>query len=393
MIGVIADDLSGAAEIAGLAYRYGLDPVVCLDPSQAISGERICVWDTDTRSCRPEEAARRIEKTAVELRRKNPDWIFKKVDSVLRGNIAVELETLGRLFKAKRIILIPANPSLGRTINAGRYYIDGCLLEKTDFIEDPELRAKTSRVVDLLGPLDRGKAVSAQVEDYCPHPEQKGIICGDATTIEEVARWAGKLDKDTLPAGGSDFFTAILEKRGFQLIDKFIPLKWPSRTLLISGTAAPASGDRITKAESEGIPVCRMPVQLMSNNTDFEKFIDEWEIRATACLHENNRVIVTIGRARSEDPNDPPRLGKYLCELTRRLLCKEKIAHLCIEGGATASRIIRGQNWNYLKVIHEWTRGVVSMRIPIKSGPILTIKPGSYPWPGELWGSRRLADN
>ena len=49
--------------------------------------------------------------------------------------------------------------------DAGRYYMHGCPLEETDFIEDPELRAKTSRVVDLLGPLDIGKAVSAQVEE------------------------------------------------------------------------------------------------------------------------------------------------------------------------------------------------------------------------------------
>ncbi len=392
MIGVIADDLSGAAEIAGLAYRYGLDSVVRLEPSQDFSSEKLCVWDTDSRSCTAKEAEIRVEKTASELLKKNPDWIYKKVDSVLRGHIAVELDVLNRVFEQTRTILIPANPSLGRTIKNGHYYVHGQPLEETDFIDDPELMAKTSKVVELLGPAHKAKVVYGQAEDFHSLPAE-GIICGDAATTEDIIHWTAKLDELTLPAGGSDFFTAILEKRGFRLSKRSSTRNWPTRTLLISGSASKASGERIAEAESEGIPVCRMPEKLMQKKADAEKLIEEWENRVALCLRENDRVIVTIGKPRSKDSGDALRLGEHLCELTRRLMKKEKIEHLCIEGGATASRIIRRQKWNCLQVIHEWTRGVVSMKIQNKSGPILTIKPGSYPWPSELLEKRCTANN
>ena len=47
-------------------------------------------------------------------------------------------------------MLIPANPSRGRCIANGRYFIHGTLLSETEFARDPEFPARSSDVLALL---------------------------------------------------------------------------------------------------------------------------------------------------------------------------------------------------------------------------------------------------
>ena len=43
--------------------------------------------DTNTRSCSEQESARRVAEVVRKVCRMRPDWLFKKVDSVLRGPV------------------------------------------------------------------------------------------------------------------------------------------------------------------------------------------------------------------------------------------------------------------------------------------------------------------
>jgi uncharacterized protein YgbK (DUF1537 family) len=115
MIAVIADDLTGAAELGGIALRHGLTSEVQTEFHPTDEAE-VIVIDTDSRSCPPEEAAARIRAQAQELTSIGFDWLYKKVDSVLRGPVVAELEALLAASGRQKALLVPANPSLGRTI-------------------------------------------------------------------------------------------------------------------------------------------------------------------------------------------------------------------------------------------------------------------------------------
>ena len=86
MLGVIADDLTGAAEIGAVGWRHGLRAEITLGGAQDSDADLICV-DTDSRSCDPLEAGKRAAKAAGMLQDCGADWIFKKTDSILRGNV------------------------------------------------------------------------------------------------------------------------------------------------------------------------------------------------------------------------------------------------------------------------------------------------------------------
>ena len=90
MIAVIADDFTGAAEIGGIGLRHGLNVIIETEPIRNRLADLIIIA-TDTRSLRADEASRQITQITEHLLQFNPKFIFKKIDSVLRGNIKEEL--------------------------------------------------------------------------------------------------------------------------------------------------------------------------------------------------------------------------------------------------------------------------------------------------------------
>ena len=100
---VVADDLSGAVEVASVlgARRIALGHA---------DGD---VIDLDTRELPPEEAARRIRALDGRI-------TFKKIDSLLRGNVQAEIEAL-----SGEVIVAPALPVEGRTVRDGVLHVHG----------------------------------------------------------------------------------------------------------------------------------------------------------------------------------------------------------------------------------------------------------------------------
>jgi len=91
MIAVIADDFTGAAEIGGVGLRYGLQ-VLIETVVNDVSNVDLLVIATDTRSLEASQASEEMAKITGQLMQLHPDIIFKKIDSVLRGHVALELE-------------------------------------------------------------------------------------------------------------------------------------------------------------------------------------------------------------------------------------------------------------------------------------------------------------
>ena len=211
MIAVIADDFTGAAEIAGLGLRYGLkveiESFVYTD-----SDADLLIIATDTRSLNEEEAYNEVLSITKQLKKVNCNWIYKKTDSVFRGHIYKELKAMLEGHDYTKSLLVPANPSLGRKIKDSIYYIDNQYLHETNFSEDPDFVLITSDVVKLIRP-EEGKPVSVVKPDQAI--SNRGITIGEADTENDLKKWASKINNEILPAGGAGFFAALLEAQGY----------------------------------------------------------------------------------------------------------------------------------------------------------------------------------
>src|SRR6187402_249372 len=96
MIAVIADDFTGAAELAGISLRYGL--MVELFLGNVISTDSdVLIICTDSRSVDKEEAKKQTAEAIKNIQLFNPKFIYKKIDSVLRGHVLEEIAVQEKL--------------------------------------------------------------------------------------------------------------------------------------------------------------------------------------------------------------------------------------------------------------------------------------------------------
>ncbi len=390
MIVVLADDLTGAAEIGGIAWRYGLSTEIQTEFQPATDADLIVV-DTDTRACTPLGAAQRVAALAEQCRRAGITRLFKKVDSVLRGPVLAELAALLAALGRSRALLAPANPSLGRTIQAGNYWVNGALLHHTDFANDPGYPAATSNVKAMLEQRS-GSDVAAQWPVVMLSPGQvlppAGICVGESAGGEDVAHWAAMLDEATIPAGAAEYFAAFLEASGYiaRQDAPAIPAA-ASGNLFVSGSTARASRMFYQQCEATGVPVLRLPAALLELPPQTDLLLTEWAQAAVQALQNHPQAVIAIDRPVRNLPDLPHRLTEYLSTVTEQILADYQVKHLWVEGGATAAALIRRLNWQQFRLQQELRPGVVSLQVGGAVYPILTMKPGSYTWPADVLNS------
>jgi uncharacterized protein YgbK (DUF1537 family) len=339
---VLADDLSGAAEVAGIAWRCGLRSRVSI--SGRGDGEcDVLVISTETRLAPAAKAAAVVRALGVAP-------AFKKIDSVLRGPVRAEVEAALALSGKTRALLVPANPSMGRTIHAGQYAIHGVALADTAFKDDPDYPAHTSSVVDLLARVEGHEPLYSAGGGPLPN---RGIVVGDAETIEDVAAWSRLVDDRTLAAGGSDFFRALLGNPGLRS-----GVAMPAgRVLTVSGT--------LTLAEQHHSRVFPMR--------------DGWIAETVEAMRRDGAATMALGR-----DLDASRSADFLEQLTAAAVAVIDAARpdvVCVEGGSTAASLARRLGWDGFAVEGEAATGV-SILVPDAAPQMrFVVKPGSYLWP------------
>ncbi len=383
MIGVIADDLTGAAELAGVGLRYGLSAEVVSAPETGGDAELVCV-DTDSRSCPPEDAGCRAAEAAGKLRASRAEWIYKKVDSVLRGHIVAELEAIMAQFRLNRALLLPANPALGRIIRDGQYFIGGKPIHETDFRFDPEYPRSASSVRMMIG--TSGSLPVRVCGLHGPLPSE-GIIVGEAQSADDLTHWASRSDAFTLASGASEFFAALLEKTGRNAVSSASGL-WPTpkdrRQLFVSGSASEAGHDFLAESRKQGVPVFCLPAESVHETELGLSAKNRLARQVNEALESNPRVVLGIGLPPVRDPRVARRLASHLTQLAEAVLLRAPVGHVYAEGGATAANLIRRLGWTRLRALREIAPGVVTFRIADNPRCVLTLKAGSYAWPKEM---------
>lgn len=380
MIAVVADDLSGAAEVAAVGWRIGLTAQVRTAFSPAGEADLVVV-DTDTRSASGALAQARVQDVAVSMQSPPVQWIYKKVDSVLRGHVGIELETMLRTLGKSRAILAPANPSRGRIIAGGRYLVDDQPLDRTDFARDPDWPARTSRVSDLVGPS--GGCPVRVLTPAAYNGTETGIVVAETRTAADLAQWAGCVDEQTLAAGGADFFQALVDRRlssrKTRPQEALSPLEGPR--WFVCGSASEASHRALAGASGLGTPVCPMPEAMCRDPQCDEALIAQWADAVVSALTVHGCAIAALHRPAGPCAQRALTLRIRTAALVRQVLGRTQIGELFIEGGATARAVLDGMGWEALTVLGEYGPGVVRLSVRVPGGQVVTLKPGSYPWP------------
>lgn len=377
MIAVIADDFTGAAEIGGVGLKYGFN-VVIGSPVGNFEDADLLVVVANTRSLNEKDAFSEIKIITKKLLADNPDYIFKKQDSVLRGNIATELIAQLNVTGKKKVIMIAGNPSLGRIIKKGIYTVNGVPLAKTSFADDPDFPVKSSFVTDIVksGEIN---VVSLPVNAVLPN---EGIIIGDVCNYSEMGKWAEIVSENMVVAGGAGFFDVMLSKKYTPVLSGY------EKSLAVGNTALFIFGSKFPKAEllpcgltNRTSVKVNMPDEIYDNAEFDYKMLEKWAIQIISGLRKKKKVIVTVEQKYSKDPNISERIRQNIGELVELIIGKVALSDLVIEGGATTFDVLKAMNIKKLFPDKTLAQGIIQMKTDDYPEMTITTKPGSYPWP------------
>lgn len=366
---VIADDITGAAEIAGIAFARGAEVrlvcgSVCGVGNTTYSTDITTVIATDTRSMSEAEATAETKRISATFGSpKSKEVIFKKTDSALRGHVVAELTALMEVTGYERAVYLPANPSKGRIIRNGIYYINDVPIHETDFSFDPEFPARTS-----------------VLRERFPNAEAHHIIMPNAENEEDIRNAIAEYDDGkTIFAGAADLFNAMIGMGCGRLKESIakhpIPIIQAKNNSLFESVALQSlilCGSTQSKPLELGIPVAPMPQEIYDGSND----LSLWD--TTAYEQEQHSLILTIPHTHRTGKEVAVHLRTVMAKITKQLVTKHCPKHLIIEGGATAWATLQTLGWTEFTITAQLAPGVVQMRAT--NGVFVTLKPGSYPW-------------
>jgi D-threonate/D-erythronate kinase len=370
MIVVIADDITGAAEIGGLGLGYGLQVVLSDDVNLTGQPDLLVVY-TNTRSMKQAGAASHMQSLTKKAKALQPSLFYKKTDSVLRGHVLAELKEQMVVLNLDKALLVPANPAMGRKITNGEYYINDQPIHNTGFSLDPEFPIGSSEVKQMLGTTSLSVSVSRAGEETL-----HGVVVGAASTDRDIDYWTRYNEPAVLLAGGAAFFNALLNTlyKKTKRPEADHP-DWKRPLLLASGTTYPKSMERIAALSQYSR---FMPHEMLERKDS--RMQSAWKNEVSQILDRHNCAIAAIG-SESSNPDNAQPLQELFSELVGELVEQTGVKELLIEGGSTAYAIVKNLGWDTLLPVQELQQGVVRMKLAGSEDKFLTIKPGSYDWP------------
>jgi uncharacterized protein YgbK (DUF1537 family) len=344
---VVADDLTGAAEVGAAARRRGLTVALTRGGPVGANEPEAQVWviDTDTRERPAAEAAEAVRAWAEQLKRvAGGRRIFKKIDSVLRGACGLETETLAGVWGSAELRVVAGNPRRGREVRGGLLAVDGVWLDRTVFADDPTFPARSAVVAAVWAARGATGRVATRIADEVT-----------AETLPGLAR--GAVESGALATGALDFFEACLEAAG----EGGAALDAPE--LPAGGGALVVCGSRAGWAQRE----------------DFFKERGWPVAERSAPVAKTGARLLGIG---AETAGEALAAARELAGLASAHIAETRPALICLEGGTTAAAVVAAAGWRSFELLGEVAPGTAGLR-PLEAvePAVVLVKPGSYAWP------------
>ena len=389
LVGIIADDLTGANDTAVQFHKQGAATKILLNSEytpKVKAGVEVWALSSESRNVPPDVAVCRVER-AIETLVQNFsfDFYYKKIDSTLRGHIALETLTMLNILEYDAAVIIPAFPQEGRITAGGYHLIKGVPIGRTEIAIDPHSPITESHVptllseqlgensADIVGTINLKTVMNGagpilvKINELLK--EGKQLIVADATSItdiEQIVLAITKSDKKILPAGTAAT-AQILAKYWLAGVEKEeTAVRIPNLPkFIVSGTATQITANQIKKLEeSDDIEnINFIPLETkdildgVSADLD-ERIVNNLKSGVTVCIHTSNLIANFDGF--SEDSLNAEltkekladMITDYLGELTRKVTERIEVILVTL-GGETSYKCCRDIDSNELQIIEE----------------------------------------
>lgn len=420
MIGIVADDVTGANDIgimyakAGYAthvYTYNADKGLTL---QAAERPDVLVLDTDSRFDSPEKAYAKVFQATRDLRRIGCSAFINKTCSVGRGNIGAEFDAMLDALDERFAAVVFGFPKNGRVTLNGIHYVHGNKLEVSEFRSDPVhpmtrsdmdgiLQQQTKRKVTII---DRGTvaegaaAIQARIAALKKQDYHYAIIdVEDQASLRAIAE---AVHEERVTAGAS----ALSEELALAWGAKHkpdegsgVPKRESMGVVMAAGSLMPQTASQIAEAKAAGT-VSVYELDALQLFTEDER---EAELKRIA---QSMAAAISGGRdALVHSPNTPEAVARTKAEGERRGIAGKEVSRLVsgalsaivrrvlaetgqnravIAGGDTSAAVCASLGVSGMRIYREIESGLPSC-VTLGGQPLLLVlKSGSFGRPDFL---------
>ncbi|WP_263384880.1 four-carbon acid sugar kinase family protein [Granulicella arctica] len=327
---IIADDLTGACDTAVAFACVGMVTEVETTWSiRTASNAAVIAWNTESREISVMSSNARIDEAASRLEKDPAHHVFKKIDSIFRGNSFSEIAACLVKFPHEIAVLAPAFPELGRTLR------DGVLTAN-----------------DFFGKHHRDIAEGLQNAGVAPHKVSSAACIREAyASGSRVVLCDSETEQDLLA-----------------IVGESLNLAGAGRVLWIgSGGLAHALASVLSSAEAPSCPTVTGSTVVFVVGSDHPVTLRQLEHLRLAGA---NAVVVPIDQEISH-----AQLRETLAPYADR-----GVSCLFATGGDTALAVCRALEIDCLRVECEFSRGLPQSRIlggPFK-GAHYIMKSGGF---------------
>ncbi|MDR3265342.1 MAG: hypothetical protein LBT15_04955 [Synergistaceae bacterium] len=387
---IVADDYTGAAEIAAKFMNGGYRSSIALDTDSlgSMRNYAAVALDTETFFSSPEEAARKLTGVGRSLLPwKNSAVIFKRIEPALRGNVGPEVRAISRVLGFDRIAVVPAFSRGRRAIEEGTVYLD--TQERMSPLTVTTFRSATIEATAETLRLEGMNPTEVTLEDVRADRvseifAKKGCFCFDAESDEDLkmivrgilrvtpARnvlWVGAMGLAEALAMTPRPFIGVIGtahprsiRQARQLLEHAMtsPIQLSADVLSLSADDIKAETERAA-GEAEGLLRCGQSILLAATIND----------RFVRGSYPNDDIDAFLG---------------FLSDTVREILGRVRIGGLCITGGDCAVRVIRRARAESVVLIEEIQEGITLSEL--SGGPFDGLRMISKS--GQLGGERAL---
>jgi uncharacterized protein YgbK (DUF1537 family) len=353
-VGVVADDLTGACDVAACFASKAGAVGVWLSPVGKLSGgPPFQVINTQSRLEHPQTAGRILRRVGTWLAGKR--IVFKKIDAGLRGPIGAELDGLLDGLRESgddwSCVVAPAAPSISRTSRGGVQYENEVPIDQGALSKDPNSPPHSANIRTVIEQTGRGDCL---ICDAQTQEDLQQIV--DAHLGESRFVFAGSLGLAMAVAnrlGAASYKPA----RGF-------PARRP---MIVCGSRHPRSIRQVERAKCGGIPI-------LTFDPAFMRF------DATSAPGREGVIIVRIlpNEVGANACSPLQLMGSFITALDP-LLKRIEPDGLGIVGGETAYHLMQGLGAERLEVYQRHIEIIACARISggVMDGKRMVCKGGS----------------
>lgn len=402
MIGAIADDFTGATDVAVAFRRGGLRTLLFFGvppDTTDLPGHDAVVVALKSRMIPAADAVSHSLEAFRWLRRNNATQIYFKYcstfDSTPRGNIGPVLDALSKALSATTVVTTPSSPQHGRTQYQGYLFVGDTLLAESSMRGHPVTPMTDSHLPRLL---------RAQTDHSVALVTHEAVRCGEATlhtaiqnadaryvlvdaVTEDDLRVLGRVVASApLVAGAAGLANGLASAQRQALpIDTDMVHDGPAAVL--SGSCSARTREQVGVMLSLGRPAYRLDPVACPDPDALAAGALSWYEGSTKDGPVIYSSIDPVDLQRTQDALGVQRSAEILEKATGLIavgLVDRGVRRLIAAGGETSGAIVTALGVSGGEIGAEAAPGVPWIR-PVESGkPMLLLKSGNFGAPDLL---------